>query len=254
MVERYKKWMSPTKFVMVALLAGAITPSKMFAQGACPSLSNSKCRAEASGGGQLLHKPNGNGDPVWTAACGHNVSKPRLDPICQRIATCKAAGAYGGFLYAVTESCGSKHFDDYFGLDGLTFGIAHWTQNNLPKVLHVYQARSKDQYEKIFGPLNIPINNGCVSAQWVCEANKQGRLACAPDIRDAFFEAMKDPEFVKAEIDVYRRVRGTSQTILPPRIEVGVRKCRNDRSCEQFAGRLKVRPLLLEGIVLRCEE
>lgn len=95
----------------------------------CQSLGH--CRADAPAGGALLHKPNSNGNLIWTSPCGDNTATRRADPVCEEIASGPATGRGGKFLKSVTFNCKVKHFDGYFGLDGITFGILDWTAASL---------------------------------------------------------------------------------------------------------------------------
>jgi len=166
------------------------------------------CR-ETAPAGALLHNPNSRGDRIWTVACKgpdapagwSNTSPERLDQICRQISRCSAAGSFGKFLRAVTSDCMSKHFDGYFGLDGMTYGILHWTSNNLPQTLQAYQLRDKKKFDEIFGKLSLPMKNGCLDPNWVCDNNKQGNLMCRAAFHDAFALSLKTAEFQKAQID-----------------------------------------------------
>lgn len=149
----------------------------------------------------MLHNPNSKGHRVWTTACGPNTTTPRLDPICRQISSCPAAGGFGKFLQAVTFDCKTKHFDGYFGLDGMTFGILDWTSNNLPPVLKAYHQRNREEFDQIFGTLGMPMKDGCLDAKWVCENNKQGNLMCERNFHDAFATAIRAADFQKAEVD-----------------------------------------------------
>jgi len=80
-----------------------------------------------------------------------NSSKQRVDQICQQISSCPAAGGFGKFLQAVTGDCKSKHFDGYFGLDGMTFVILDWTADNLPPIFQACELRDKTKFDEIFG-------------------------------------------------------------------------------------------------------
>jgi hypothetical protein len=183
-----------TTFVLISLIA---PPSK--AQ-QCQSLGN--CRAANGEGGALLHQPNSNGAMVWTSPCGPNTSTARTDNICEQISTCEKAGAFGKFLRAVTFDCKLKHFNGYFGLDGVTFGILDFTAASLPTLMHAYNVRNAERYKELFDPLAIPTANGCVDANWICDANKQAKFMCDAKIRDAFQASVNDPDFEKSQVDV----------------------------------------------------
>jgi hypothetical protein len=171
------------------------------------------CR-EARPTGALLHEPNSRGVRIWTVGrCEgsnaptewSNTSPRHLDEICQQIASCSTAGAFGKFLQSVTFDCRTKHFDGYFGLDGLTFGILDWTSNNLPSILEAYKMRNISKYEEVFGKLSVPMKGECVDANWICTNNKRGKFICDPDIHRAFKLSIEDAEFQKAQIDVALR-------------------------------------------------
>ena len=161
----------------------------------CPALSNSSCRATPPNG-KLRH------GLVWTTSCGPVTMKSTPDKFCRELAKCPSAGGFGHFLQAVTSNCTEKHFDGYFGLDGLTFGILDWTQDNLATVLQAYQRRNKDRFEQIFGTVRMPMNNGCIDATWICESNKQGYLNCDPTFRAAFTKGLQESDFKMAQVDV----------------------------------------------------
>ncbi len=179
---------------LIVLMALVFAASGVSAQ-LCPSAE--QCRS----GGQLLHKPNSKGHLVWTTPCGPLTVPPVEDPICSAIASCSKAGGFGKFLQAVTFECKSKHFTGYFGLDGMTFGILDWTSSNLPGIMKAYQNRSPDGYQRDFGKLALPLRNGCLDTNWVCNANRQAKLMCNPDFRSSFMAAIATADFKKAEID-----------------------------------------------------
>src|SRR4029453_1679468 len=176
----FRRWL-PT---VVSTLAMCLALGSSAKAQQCPSGPN-VCRDTAPAGA-LLHKPNSKGHLVWTSACGPNTMKAGVDPICHQISTCPEAGGFGKFLQAVTFDCKTKHFDGYFGLDGMTFGILDWTSNNLPPMLKAYQERNKDKFDEIFGALRMPIKDGCLDAKWACDNNKKGKLMCDATFHDAF--------------------------------------------------------------------
>jgi hypothetical protein len=191
----FRKWLAGVVSVLAMyLVMGTWANAQQCSSG--PNV----CR-EIAPGGALLHNPNSKGNLVWTTACGPNTMKPGLDPICQQISSCPAAGGFGKFLQAVTFDCKMKHFDGYFGLDGMTFGILDWTSNNLPPVLKAYHERNRDQFDEIFGKLNMPMKDGCLDAKWACDNNKKGNLMCDANFHDAFATAIKTADFQKAEVD-----------------------------------------------------
>ena len=147
-------------------LLGAIFVSVAAEAHECPAAD--LCRD----GGKLEHRENSAGTLIYTVKCPagkdetpagewSNVSPTRLDRVCHQISTCPAAGSFGRFLGSVTGNCMAKHFDSYFGLDGLTFGILDFTSPSLPAVIHAYRARSPVEFDKHLGALNLPLINGC---------------------------------------------------------------------------------------------
>jgi hypothetical protein len=166
----------------------------------CPS-GPAVCRDTAPAGA-LLHKPNSSGNLVWTTTCGPNTMKSNLDPVCQQISACPAAGGFGKFLQAVTSNCREKHFAGYFGLDGMTFGILDWTANNLPPMLKAYELRNKPQYDEFFDKVGLRMKDGCLDPTWACENNRQGRLMCDAGFHQAFATALRTTDFQKSQVDL----------------------------------------------------
>lgn len=169
----------------------------------CPS--TPLCRATAPDGA-LMHKPNSAGALVWTTNCQQpNTSQRRDDQICREIVSCPAAGGFGKFLRSVTFDCKVKHFDGYFGLDGMTYGILDWTANNLPETFQAYQTRNASKFDEIFGDLDLPMKNGCLSSKWACRSNKDARLMCDAKFREAFKKGLSEADFQKAQVDLALR-------------------------------------------------
>ncbi|MDR5754894.1 MULTISPECIES: hypothetical protein [unclassified Caballeronia] len=195
----------------IAWLVTMLSGQNLALAQSCPGLSMVECRATGENGGKLLNRLNSKGKPVWLSPCGMkvNTSPERLDKLCEQIATCPGSGAFGGFLSAVTEHCRRKQFDGYFGLDGITFGILDWTQDNLPSVLGAYQKRNRERFNEVFGKLGMPMKNGCIDARWVCNANRQGTLTCDQEFNAALRKGLQDPDFKKAELDVALRTYRT---------------------------------------------
>jgi len=188
------KWIGAA-FGSAILWTACQTPA--FAQ--CPT--TPLCRSTKPDGA-LLHNPNSQGNRVWTTSCGPNTTQRRPDATCEQIAACPQAGGFGKFLRAVTFNCKVKHFDGYFGLDGMTFGILDWTSNELPDVLHAFQERDEGGYRDTLGKLSLPMHNGCLDSKWVCDSNKTGKLMCDANFHDAFVAALKTPGLQKAQVDV----------------------------------------------------
>lgn len=185
------------RFALILVLSSWLASTS--SAGECPSLGH--CRETSAFGGRLLHDPNKNGQRVWTSPteCGSSTMKPALDPICEDIGQCTQAGGFGKFLRAVTFDCRGKRFSGYFGLDGLTFGILDWTAANVPEMLRAYRLQDAALYDSTFGKLQIPTNNNCPSAEWVCNANQQAKFMCDPAVRLAMEGSVKAASFQKAQ-------------------------------------------------------
>ena len=151
--------------------------------------------------GALLHNPNSKGTRVWTTSCGPNTSTPKLDQVCRQISSCPAAGGFGKFLQAVTFDCGGKNFDGYFGLDGMTFGILDWTSDNLPSLLRTYSRRDKAGFDELIGKVGLLASDECVDGKEICRRNMRGALMCDATFHDAFSDALRTPEFQKAQAE-----------------------------------------------------
>ncbi|MGX7703636.1 hypothetical protein [Methylobacterium sp. Gmos1] len=161
-------------------------------------------------GGALLHNPTSSGNRIWTVSCRgadapdhwSNTSPARLDSRCSEISACPAAGGFGKFLRAVSNDCRRKQFDGYFGLDGMTYGILDWTAADLPVVMGAFRQRDRSGYDKLFGALNLPLENGCLRATDVCERNRQGLLMCDRAWNRSFRSALASSEFQKSQAEV----------------------------------------------------
>lgn len=187
------------RFILLVLtfLAGmATTAAEGFAAEQCPRAA--QCR-ETPPEGKLIHKANSAGNRIWTSPCGPNTFPSSDDQICLEIAACPQAGAFGKFLKAVSGQCKQKHFNGYFGLDGLTFGILDWTSSSIPGVLKAHEARSPSEYQRLFGTL--PTKNGCVDTAWVCKANREAAFMCDSALREIFTSALATSDFRKAQMD-----------------------------------------------------
>jgi hypothetical protein len=165
----------------------------------CPPAQN--CRIGPPDG-QLQSLLNSKGERYWASPCKPNSAPKRLDLICKDIVNCSASRAFGTYLNAQTRNCKDKTFDDYFGLDGLTFGILHFTPNQLPRVFETYKKRNPEKFEAIFGKLNLPMNGSCLDSKWVCETNKTGYFNCNKDFRTAFTQSVIDPDLQKVQLEI----------------------------------------------------
>lgn len=194
--------MGKTLAALGALWLGLVGAPSAIQANDCPGPDIRQCRHTAPKG-QLLNNANSAGARVWTTNCGQpNTAPASVDALCEDIASCPAAGAFGKFLGSVTGNCRSKHFTGYFGLDGMTYGILDWTAESLPATLAAYGARSSTGFDKTFGPLALPMVKGCLDPNWVCQGNQQGRLMCDAGFREAFARGLNDAEFQKAQVDL----------------------------------------------------
>ena len=164
-------------------------------------------------GGNLVHAKNRAESFIYTVRCStgkgetppgewSNGSPRRLDRICHEISTCPAAGSFGRFLGSVTGNCMEKHFDGYFGLDGLTFGILDFTSPSLPAVVQTYEERSPGEFRQHLGSLSLPLKDGCWATSDICSRNRTGAFMCKADFHTAFKATVQSAEFQKAEAAV----------------------------------------------------
>ena len=199
-VARYGESMALVLQVFAIALSLALAGGALHSQAAAQSCRADLCR-ETAPLGALLHDPNSKGTSVWTTSCGPNSSKPNADQICRQISSCAAAGGFGKFLQAVTFDCEGKNFDGYFGLDGMTFGILDWTSNNLPPLLQTYSRRDKTAFDEFVGKVGLSAQSGCVDGKEICRRNMGGALMCDAKFHEAFSNALKMPEFQKAQAE-----------------------------------------------------
>ena len=197
--------------IVLPIIAALICPGAIVAAppAQCDSTPVTQCRA----GGSLLYSQTTGLHPTWiyTAQChpgpgitllhgNPNVSPSHLDKICRQISQCPAAGAFGKFLASVTGDCTQKHFDGYFGLDGLTFGILDFTADKLPNMIRSYQSRYPAAFQSHLQSLALPMQNGCWSKDDVCDRNKHGAFICRADFHAAFASTVTSAEFQKTEL------------------------------------------------------
>ncbi len=152
----------------------------------------------------LLH-PNPN---AWVAACGPQGLQPSTNSAAQTactMLTTQCGRDFGYFLRGISDNCRSKRFDGIYGLDGVTFGILDFTEDNLVGLLNDYRRENPTGYERAFGSSGVEVN-----ARWFCETNRSARgLMCHEGFRNAMQQVLRDPAFIRVQTKTaYRLYRG----------------------------------------------
>lgn len=155
----------------------------------------------------LAANPRPNNATVWCAACGTQVScGTRViggpDPACPAlIGSC--GGSYGKFLASVTGNCSGKTFRSLEGLDGGTYGILGYMQQNLPQLLQLLQRKDAAVYNRVM----TAGNNRDTSANALCASNQSDRgFICNQDYRHMLETALPTRAFALAQLeDSYRK-------------------------------------------------
>lgn len=165
--------------------------------------------ASASGGAgparfcrqTLASRPSSGNITVWCAACQSQVScGTRIiggpDPACPAlIGTC--GGTYGQFLASVTGNCSGKTFRSLEGLDGGTFGILGYMQQDLPGLLQKLQQKDAAVYARVMAAGN----NRDTSASALCTSNQTDRgFICNADYRNMLQTALPTRAFALAQL------------------------------------------------------
>lgn len=148
----------------------------------------------------------------WCAACG-GFFPPSLHVLSGRDQSCwDLAGPlespmpcgreYGIFLRGLTFNedfgglCTTKRFDSLESLDGLTFGILHYTADNLPGLLQEFRREDANAYQTIFGSVGTPL-----TSQGICQLQRDSRGAgCHPGLMRALRQALVHPSFTRVQI------------------------------------------------------
>jgi hypothetical protein len=123
---------------------------------------------------------------VWCSICGCGVMQNGIpDNACLAL-TGTCGGAYGQFLDALTGHCTGKTFKWLEGLDGGTFGILHYTENEFSSLMHRLEAKDPIAYGRVVAAGNsAPITNAAICASnqadhgFVCNTNYRAMLEAA---------------------------------------------------------------------------
>ncbi len=149
----------------------------------------------------LAGRPSSGNITVWCAACQSQVSCGTTvvggpDPACPAlIGTC--GGSYGQFLASVTGNCSGKTFRSLEGLDGGTFGILGYMQQNLTGLLRKLQQKDPAVYNQVM----TAGNNRDTSAAALCASNQTDRgFICNADYRNMLQTALPTRAFALAQL------------------------------------------------------
>ncbi len=160
----------------------------------------------ASGGGpttfcreNLVRTPRGAGKrDVWCSACGCGVMKSgRPDNACLAL-TGSCGGGYGQFLDALTGHCSGKTFGWLEGLDGGTFGILHYTENEVAGLVNRLQAKDPEAYARVMAAARgLPVTNAAI-----CASNRTDRgFVCNPGYRSMIEAALRERSFTLVQLE-----------------------------------------------------
>jgi|GEM_PF-7005477 len=143
---------------------------------------------------------------VFCATC-HDVpcamhTPPTPDSACLAlIGTC--GGTFGRFLDGLTEHCLVKRFDWLESLDGGTFGILHYTENNFAGLIRALESKDPPAYARVMAAGH----NTSVTNASVCAANRNnGGFVCNPELLSMMRVALREPSFTKVQLaDAYHQ-------------------------------------------------
>ena len=99
----------------------------------------------------------------------------------------------------------------YFGLDGLTFGILHFTANELPELFEMYKSNpvTATKFDQMFPFLSTRMSGACLNPAFVCDSNRAGYFNCDATFRPAFLRSVQDPDMQKEQLRLaYNRYVG----------------------------------------------
>jgi hypothetical protein len=155
----------------------------------------------------LAARPRPNNSTVWCAACQSQVSCGTTivggpDPACPALIG-RCGGSYGQFLASVTGNCTGKTFRSLEGLDGGTYGILGYMQQNLPQLMRKLQQKDAAVYNRVV----TAGNNRDTSASALCASNQTDRgFICNADYRNMLQTALPTRAFALAQLqDSYEK-------------------------------------------------
>ncbi len=157
----------------------------------------------------LAANPRPGNSTVWCAACSTTVScGTRIvggaDPACPAlIGSC--GGSYGKFLAAMTGNCVGKTFRSLEGLDGGTYGIMGYMQQNLPGLMQKLQQKDPGVYTQVM----TAGNNPDITPTGLCRSNQSDRgFICNANYRRLLETALPTRAFALAQLeDSYNKYR-----------------------------------------------
>lgn len=127
-------------------------------------------------------------------------------------------GTFGRFLDALTEHCQVKRFDWLESLDGGTFGILHYTEDNFAGLMQQLQNKDAAAYGRVLAAGH----NQPVTAAALCAANRSSRgFVCNADYLAMLRTALREPAFTRVQLDnayaqFTRRMSGASSHFQSP--------------------------------------
>ncbi len=138
---------------------------------------------------------------AWCAACNIacEMRPTRPDNACLGVinGAPPCGGSFGYFLKALTDNCQSKRFYWLDGLDGITFGILHSTEDNIPSLMRRFQSIDNAGFQAAMGDQA----GHALDPTWLCNAQRQQRgVICDQGFRTAMERALASRGFMQAQL------------------------------------------------------
>lgn len=143
-------------------------------------------------------RPSGH---AWCAACNVacEMRATQPDNACLNIinGAPPCGGSFGYFLKALTDNCQSKRFYWLDGLDGITFGILHSTEDNIPSLMRRFQSVDSAGFQTAMGDQA----GHALDPSWLCNAQReQHGVICDQNFRAAMERALASRGFMQAQL------------------------------------------------------
>lgn len=148
---------------------------------------------------------------VWCAACGgcRVISTGIPDNACLALIG-PQGGGFGQFLDALTGNCRGKTFGWLETLDGGTFGILHYTENEFAPLMQRLQRKDPAAYARAVAAGG---GNPAISNAAICESNRTDRgFVCNQGYKNMLVAALRERSFTLVQLeDAYNRYISRTQ-------------------------------------------
>ncbi len=167
---------------------------------------NAGAPSGASGGGpaslcreNLVRTPRAGTTVVWCSGCGGCgvITHAMPDRACEAL-TGPCGGTYGQFIAATTGRCRGKTFGWIEMLDGGTFGILHYNENDFTQLLQRMQRRDPTAYSRVIAAGGgLPVTNAAL-----CASSRTDRgFLCNTGYMAMLRAATREPAFTLAQLE-----------------------------------------------------